>query len=663
MRAQDRMSRGACLAAVLALGASALGAAGPAWADAKASRACRGAIAKGMNNLAAAGFKAADDCHKAADKAVTGSGACNDVLNGSFDPKNRYGKAHTKATAGITAKCQVGDPVLSNYSDPPLSGPDAVVGGHIDESVGGNSTLVQGAQNLSGDKAKIKCRAAIGKYRTSIVKEILKNSIKCQTGKDKTLMVFDVIDPSCVNTGPKSSAAAITKIPAACGALDGAADLGTCSPLPGCVISAAQGVAQDIAAAIYKKVPPPSVCGNGTLEGSEQCDHGLNNGTPGDTCSAQCESLVQTCGPGTPAGGSITGHRMITVNLTVPPGSPLAGVRVGFDYPQLSASIKGSGVSSVVQNSFQVLAPTPPDGYLSTGFDSDLDAGFVITSVDDFIASGPLVQVTLDQCVALSQNICSRSQNVVGCCTAADVAACEADPEDFTACQCGIKSGVTATDCANAPLGACTVGACSGAPTSASTVCSKKCTAGAYSKLNPSAAACTTNANCDAPPHCDDPGTLTCTDGDPAKFGAACTAATEATDCGPSPAGVCSSGTFCLNGAPSQIGLACSIKNDCGAPLDFATCQACPQLGDRTNATFGCLDITNPPVCAIGKFPPVAVGACVPFGGPVNGCPSNNVCETQAEISTESCTVTDPVNHLGQVIGGVTCQITVTEAP
>jgi hypothetical protein len=156
---------------------------------------------------------------------------------------------------------------------------------------------------------------------------------------------------------------------------------------------------------------------------------------------------------------------------------------------------------------------------------------------------------------------------------------------------------------------------------------------------------------------------LTCTDGDPAKFGAACTAATEATDCGPTPAGVCSSTTFCLNGDPSRIGLACSIKNDCGAPLDFATCQACPQLGDRNNATFGCLDISNPPVCAIGKFPPVAVGTCVPFGGPVNGCPSNNVCETQAEISTESCTVTDPVNHLGQTIGGVTCQVTVTEAP
>jgi fibro-slime domain-containing protein len=34
--------------------------------------------------------------------------------------------------------------------------------------------------------------------------------------------------------------------------------------------------------------PPPVTCGNGTIDGVEQCDHGQQNGTPGDTCDGRC---------------------------------------------------------------------------------------------------------------------------------------------------------------------------------------------------------------------------------------------------------------------------------------------------------------------------------------------------------------------------------------
>jgi len=43
--------------------------------------------------------------------------------------------------------------------------------------------------------------------------------------------------------------------------------------------------------------------------------------------------------------------------------------------------------------------------------------------------------------------------------------------------------------------------------------------------------------------------------------------------------------------------------------------------------------------------------------------PVGNTCERQAEITTQSCTVSDPVDHNGQHVDGVTCTITVTEAP
>jgi hypothetical protein len=155
---------------------------------------------------------------------------------------------------------------------------------------------------------------------------------------------------------------------------------------------------------------------------------------------------------------------------------------------------------------------------------------------------------------------------------------------------------------------------------------------------------------------------MQCIDGDPAKIGAACTAATEATDCGPTPAGTCSTGNFCTAGAAGQIGLACSINNDCGAQLDLATCTACPALGDRNNQTFGCPDIFAAPICKPGHFPTTVGGPCdgTERGGP-GGCPFNNTCEKQAEVTSNSCTISSPVDHNGTPIDGVTCTITVTE--
>jgi hypothetical protein len=157
---------------------------------------------------------------------------------------------------------------------------------------------------------------------------------------------------------------------------------------------------------------------------------------------------------------------------------------------------------------------------------------------------------------------------------------------------------------------------------------------------------------------------MTCTDGDPAKIGNACTAATQDTDCGPTPTGTCTSTNFCTAGDPSRIGLACSIANDCGTPLDVATCEACPELGDRNNGTFGCADIFNGPVCKPGHFASSNVGGCDgTASGPIGGCPLGNTCERQEEITTQSCTISDPVDHNGQPVAGVTCTITVTEAP
>jgi cysteine-rich repeat protein len=456
MRMRNRWMGSPRATAMVAAGAAVLGMVGSSWADVKASRKCRGEIAKALSNVVNAGYADVASCHKAADKAAQPSGDCNVVTSAAFDPKGKYAGAKSKAATGIGKACLAGDPVLDNYQGMDVTGATEPV---IDETVGGSSILVVGGLNLNGDKAKKKCVETIAKSQAAIVKEILKNSTKCQAGLDKTATLFGPLAPTCLDAGAKSSAKATTNIQKACGSLTGP-DVGTCTPLPACAVSGSVTAGQSLAKTLYQQLPPPTgqVCGNGVVEGAEQCDDGTANGTPGDPCSTSCESLAETCGPGTPAGGSIIGHRVVTVSLNIPGGQKLAGVQVGFDYPQLEASIKGTGASSVVQGAVQVLQSTPT--MLTLANDTDTDFSFVIAGSANFIQSGPLFSVPLDECVPNSVGICNRAQNVIGCCPAADLDACTANPSDPVACFCGASGSVTGAQCAAA---SCTTGACSSA--------------------------------------------------------------------------------------------------------------------------------------------------------------------------------------------------------
>src|SRR5262249_58590964 len=105
-------------------------------------------------------------------------------------------------------------------------------------------------KDLGGDKTKTKCVETIGKLRTAIFKEIIKNSTSCQANLDKTASTFGALDPSCVDPvgGAKSVAKAALKIPQACGSLT-SGDIGSCDPLPTCVSDAAVTSAHGIARA------------------------------------------------------------------------------------------------------------------------------------------------------------------------------------------------------------------------------------------------------------------------------------------------------------------------------------------------------------------------------------------------------------------------------
>lgn len=593
---------------------------------------CRDSIAKGFAKVVKTGLSNADKCRKLKDKAPgAATGSCSDLSSTDFDPPpGKYAASKTKAVATLDAKC-TGLPVLSNYTG---NDPGASVGAVADDTVSGNTLLVLGNSNLMADKAKVKCVETIAKEQAKISKEVLKNSTKCQGTKDKTASTFGAIDPSCVDPAAKSSAKAALDIPKACGTLTGA-DVGTCDPLPSCVIDTTVAANQDVARAIYQTATPlVPVCGDGIVQGSEQCDDGAANGTAGDPCNADCTwSTAATCGPGTAAGGTVIGHRIVKVALAVPAGKQLAGVQVGFDYPQQETSIAGSGTSAPVQNAVTLLQ-TAPGGALTLAKDSDTDFSFLIGSPTNFIDSGDLFQVQFDECVSASEPICNRSQNVTHCCPDTDIVACNAAPDDPVACFCEAVGVVNQADCVAA---GCTSGVCANFPLAAAGTC--------------------------------DTGTLTCT------TGRACTTATEATDCADwaAPVGSCNTSTKTCLGTSPNPGKPCTAANEAlacsGSPVDQATCSAdelCARLGDQTNGFYGCTTIFNPPGAAIGQFPATAVGPANAshFGFSYAGaCPTGNTCVSQIQQTQVSCTVTDPVDQLAVPVDGVTCSITITEAP
>lgn len=414
-----------------------------AYGDAKASRACRGSIGKNIAKLAKTGFKTADQCHKAADKAGDPSGGCNSVA--TFDPAGKYAGAKTKAGTAIGTKCLAGDPVLNNYDGQSVGG---AVLPRLDDAIGGNTLIVEGSMDLDGDKAKAKCLEAIGKARTTIVAEILKNSTKCQAGVDKTATSFAQLDGSCVNDGPKSTAKAQLKIPAACPALNGS-DVGSCDPLPGCAIDAAKATGQLLAQYIYESLTGPSACGNGIVDPGEQCDGGT-------ACNASCEFTYGTCSP------SLPGSRVVHVKITSP--SALAGARIDVNYPIFQMSIPGIGNSSLV---------TPRVSKLVSGGDmtlNDTDNVLIalLTNGSNFIPAGTdvgVLDIDFDRCVDLDQNICTRNPNVVGCYA-------------VNRCTCTV-----AGDCGPGGAPACAL-------INGSTV-GKQCTGGAQAKVN-----CTSDAQC-----------------------------------------------------------------------------------------------------------------------------------------------------------------------
>jgi cysteine-rich repeat protein len=393
-----RMRSVAAIAASVALfGLAARAEAGPAE--------CRARIGKESRILTALGARSVDQCHRKRDQVCAQDsmrGECNILPSSNTDPKGTYDSRATKALLNIAGDC-TGSPVLANY---PGGVQTAVLDKIVDE-ITGNSQVSLGAGDLLCEKQVVACHRAIARARSTVIKEVVTDSVKCQRDLDKHATTFGAISAACLDDGSRTAATSKLKITKNCTGAD-LGEVDSCSTtlanLDDCVVNSAISTGQDLAKAVYGA---PTGCGNGAVGPGEQCDDG--NTVSGDGCNASCELEGNSCTPYVGAGGG-TGTRLVKVAINTP--EALAGVQVALNYPQFEAGIPGIGTSGVVQGRFQALQPA---GLALLNDDGNTSATVGMVNVVDLFNSGDLFQVTMDNCVQLSQNICNRNQQVFGC--------------------------------------------------------------------------------------------------------------------------------------------------------------------------------------------------------------------------------------------------------
>jgi cysteine-rich repeat protein len=265
----------------------------------RAARECRRAVAGALEKLIGLGFHEIDRCHRAATSRSVGRD-CN-VLRPGEPRATTYRRWEYRTNATVLDRCGLDNPARITF--PPRQfqvGQDLVVKGDPTKVVPEVETLLEAsARDLDALTAGAPtalpaatapasaCIAAVEAARSMVVRDVLRRAIRCQRARDARSSEVTPLDPSCE---PLPADAVVRRaagrIAGACGAVDGT-EMGTCAPLPECVIEAGATTGVALARLSYGQ------CGNGVLDPGEDCDDG--NTQTDDGCG-QC--LAPECGNG-----------------------------------------------------------------------------------------------------------------------------------------------------------------------------------------------------------------------------------------------------------------------------------------------------------------------------------------------------------------------------
>lgn len=216
---------------LLLLGISMLASAAAAAPDAE--RACRAALGGQARFAAAAALRRLDDCHR---RRAGAAAQCNESQRAAL----------AADLAGLDGACADAPASRAGFGG---DAPALALATLLDAEITASGRALQGDAVFAPSDAARACHAAIGRARSQIVRSLLTRAVACQRRSDASAAP-DALAAACLPRPGALSRRAAQAIARACAGVDGAA-IGSCTPLPGCVVAAAVDTGRGLAAAMY----------------------------------------------------------------------------------------------------------------------------------------------------------------------------------------------------------------------------------------------------------------------------------------------------------------------------------------------------------------------------------------------------------------------------
>jgi cysteine-rich repeat protein len=274
---------------------------GRAISSRRADLRCRGSIADNLRAVVREGLGALDACHVRRDAGRLHAD-CNRLFSlvpapPAFSSLLKGFRIQSARAAGIIgATCGVSG-ILTNYPNTTAAGDIANVVGHaIQREIEESGVALEGAPDLAGEaKVNRRCHVAIGRARTAIVLDTIRVAIRCQRALDHSMGELGAIAAECLGHTTRMTARAQARLVRACDGVAGP-EVGSCAPLPDCVVAEAVRAGETLARDFYGATPAQrdTLCGNGFIDLGEDCDDG--NTDPTDACTNTCQAAQ--CGDG-----------------------------------------------------------------------------------------------------------------------------------------------------------------------------------------------------------------------------------------------------------------------------------------------------------------------------------------------------------------------------
>ncbi|MDX2170355.1 MAG: hypothetical protein SF182_25005 [Deltaproteobacteria bacterium] len=199
-------------------------------------------MAARVPRVAATVLRQRDQCHAQSGAPLVD---CNHVEAGAV----------AAALAGLTRRCADAGAMRDAFPD---GDPASALAAVLAAELSANGRALLGPPTLAASDPRVRrCRHAIGRARSMIIRDTLRAAAACQRRRDRAGAPADALSSACLS-GARNAAIAAALVARGCTGIDGAA-VGSCAPLPSCVVDRATASGNAIAATLFGAAPGASI--------------------------------------------------------------------------------------------------------------------------------------------------------------------------------------------------------------------------------------------------------------------------------------------------------------------------------------------------------------------------------------------------------------------